>query len=41
VTIYFGVAPAVAPMVGGLLFVHADWHSIFWLLAAVGALLTG
>ena len=23
VTIYFGVAPAVAPMVGGLLFVHA------------------
>ncbi len=40
VTIYFGVAPAVAPMVGGLLFVHADWHSIFWFLAAVGALLT-
>ena len=26
VTIYFGVAPAVAPMVGGLLFVHAGWH---------------
>ncbi|MCK7499813.1 MAG: MFS transporter [Comamonadaceae bacterium] len=26
VTIFFGVAPAVAPMVGGLLFVHADWH---------------
>jgi DHA1 family bicyclomycin/chloramphenicol resistance-like MFS transporter len=40
VTIYFGVAPAVAPMVGGFLFVHADWHSIFWFLAAVGALLT-
>ena len=40
VTIYFGVAPAVAPMVGGLLFVHADWHSIFWFLAAVGGLLT-
>ena len=39
VTIYFGVAPAVAPMVGGFLFVHADWHSIFWFLAAVGALL--
>jgi DHA1 family bicyclomycin/chloramphenicol resistance-like MFS transporter len=36
VTIYFGVAPAVAPMIGGLLFVHADWHSIFWLLAAIG-----
>jgi MFS transporter, DHA1 family, multidrug resistance protein len=39
VTIYFGVAPAVAPMVGGFLFVHADWHAIFWFLAAVGALL--
>jgi MFS transporter, DHA1 family, multidrug resistance protein len=39
VTIYFGVAPAVAPLVGGLLFVHADWHSIFWFLALVGAVL--
>jgi MFS transporter, DHA1 family, multidrug resistance protein len=39
VTIYFGVAPAIAPMVGGFLFVHADWHVIFWFLAAVGALL--
>jgi DHA1 family bicyclomycin/chloramphenicol resistance-like MFS transporter len=39
VTIYFGVAPAVAPMIGGFLFVHADWHSIFWLLAVLGALL--
>jgi DHA1 family bicyclomycin/chloramphenicol resistance-like MFS transporter len=39
VTIYFGVAPAVAPMVGGFLFIHADWHAIFWFLVAVGALL--
>ncbi|HZF81682.1 MAG TPA: multidrug effflux MFS transporter [Rubrivivax sp.] len=39
VTIYFGVAPAVAPMVGGFLFVHADWHSIFWFLTAIGAAL--
>ena len=39
VTIYFGVAPAVAPMVGGLLFVHVGWHSIFWLLTAIGVLL--
>ncbi|MBC7992682.1 MAG: multidrug effflux MFS transporter [Rhizobacter sp.] len=39
VTIYFGVAPAIAPMVGGFLFVHADWHSIFWFLTAVGAAL--
>jgi DHA1 family bicyclomycin/chloramphenicol resistance-like MFS transporter len=39
VTIYFGVAPAVAPMVGGFLFVHVGWHSIFWFLTAVGAVL--
>ncbi len=39
VTIYFGVAPAIAPIVGGFLFVHANWHSIFWFLAAVGAAL--
>ncbi len=39
VTIYFGVAPAIAPMVGGFLFVHAGWPSIFWLLTAVGVAL--
>ncbi|MDE2092321.1 MAG: multidrug effflux MFS transporter [Burkholderiales bacterium] len=39
VTIYFGVAPAVAPMVGGFLFVHVSWHAIFWFLTAVGAVL--
>ncbi len=39
VTIYFGVAPAIAPIVGGFLFVHADWHSIFWFLVLVGAAL--
>jgi DHA1 family bicyclomycin/chloramphenicol resistance-like MFS transporter len=39
VTIYFGIAPAIAPMIGGFLFVHADWHAIFWFLAAVGVLL--
>jgi DHA1 family bicyclomycin/chloramphenicol resistance-like MFS transporter len=36
VTIYFGVAPAIAPIIGGWLFVYADWHSIFWFLTAVG-----
>src|SRR6195952_4096060 len=36
VTIYFGVAPAVAPVVGGWLLVHAGWHSIFWLLTGLG-----
>jgi DHA1 family bicyclomycin/chloramphenicol resistance-like MFS transporter len=39
VTIYFGVAPAVAPMVGGFLYVHAGWHAIFWFLVGVGTLL--
>jgi DHA1 family bicyclomycin/chloramphenicol resistance-like MFS transporter len=39
VTIYFGVAPAVAPIVGGWLFVHTGWHSIFWFLTAVGVAL--
>ena len=39
VTIYFGVAPAIAPVIGGWLFVHLDWPSIFWFLAALGAVL--
>jgi DHA1 family bicyclomycin/chloramphenicol resistance-like MFS transporter len=39
VTIYFGVAPAIAPIVGGWLFVHIDWHAIFWFLTLVGVLL--
>jgi DHA1 family bicyclomycin/chloramphenicol resistance-like MFS transporter len=39
VTIYFGVAPALAPMIGGWLFVHLGWHSIFWFLSAVGVAL--
>jgi MFS transporter, DHA1 family, multidrug resistance protein len=39
VTLFFGIAPAIAPMVGGLLFVHLDWHAIFWFLCAVGAVL--
>ncbi len=39
VTIFFGLAPAIAPMIGGFLFAHADWHAIFWFLVFVGALL--
>jgi MFS transporter, DHA1 family, multidrug resistance protein len=39
VTIYFGVAPAIAPIVGGWLFVHAGWHAVFWFLTAVGVAL--
>ena len=39
VTIFFGVAPAVAPMIGGWLFVWLGWRSIFWFLALLGVLL--
>ncbi|BDT65972.1 bicyclomycin resistance protein [Comamonadaceae bacterium OS-1] len=39
ITIYFGVAPAIAPIIGGWLFVHLGWHSIFWFLTGVGVLL--
>jgi len=39
VTIFFGVAPAIAPMVGGWLLVHSNWHAIFWLLSAIGVAL--
>jgi DHA1 family bicyclomycin/chloramphenicol resistance-like MFS transporter len=39
VTIYFGVAPAIAPIIGGWLFVHAGWHTIFWFLTGVGVVL--
>ena len=39
VTIWFGVAPAVAPLIGGWLLVGIDWHAIFWFMAALGAVL--
>ena len=39
VTLFFGLAPAIAPIIGGWLFVGIGWRAIFWFLAAVGALL--
>lgn len=39
VTVFFSLAPVVAPIVGGLLFEAFGWQSIFWFLAAVGAIL--
>ena len=39
VTIWFGIAPAVAPLIGGWLLVGIDWHAIFWFMAALGAVL--
>lgn len=37
VTLFFGLAPAIAPLVGGWMFTLAGWRSIFWLLAVLGA----
>lgn len=39
ITIYFGVAPAIAPMIGGALYAHLGWHSVFWFLFGVGLFL--
>lgn len=39
VTIFFGVAPAIAPMVGGWMLIHSSWHAIFWFLSGVGVML--
>ncbi len=39
VTLYFAVAPAVAPLLGGWVFAGLGWHAIFWMLALLGLLL--
>lgn len=39
VMMIFGVAPAVAPIVGGLLLQIGPWQGIFWFMAALGVLL--
>ena len=39
VTLYFAVAPAVAPLLGGWVFAGLGWHAIFWMLALLGTLL--
>ncbi len=39
ITIFFGVAPAIAPLVGGWLLLHSSWHAVFWFLAAIGVAL--
>ena len=39
VTLFFGLAPAVAPVIGGWLFESLGWRAIFWFLAAVGLVL--
>ncbi len=39
VTLFFGIAPALAPLVGGVLYTLLGWHSIFWFLAGITALI--
>jgi DHA1 family bicyclomycin/chloramphenicol resistance-like MFS transporter len=39
IAMIFGIAPAVAPIVGGLLLGIGDWRLIFWFLAGFGVLL--
>ena len=39
VTLFFGAAPAIAPLLGGWLLLHSGWQAIFWFLSGVGALL--
>ena len=39
VTLFFGLAPAIAPIIGGWLFIGLGWRAIFWFLALVGLVL--
>ncbi|HCS22289.1 MAG TPA: Bcr/CflA family drug resistance efflux transporter, partial [Rhodospirillaceae bacterium] len=34
-----GVAPILAPLLGGYVFLHFGWHAIFWSLAAFSAVI--
>jgi DHA1 family bicyclomycin/chloramphenicol resistance-like MFS transporter len=38
VLLVFGLGPILAPMIGGYILYWADWHAIFYLLSAIGAL---
>jgi DHA1 family bicyclomycin/chloramphenicol resistance-like MFS transporter len=35
----FGIAPILAPLIGGFLLTFTDWRTIFWILAGYGALM--
>lgn len=39
VAVIFGVAPALAPVVGGLLVQIGPWQTVFWFMAALGLVL--
>lgn len=38
-TVFFGVAPAIAPWIGGWVYVRLGWEAVFWFLSALGFLL--
>ena len=38
-TMVFGLAPAIAPILGGWLQVHLGWRSVFWFATLFGALM--
>jgi DHA1 family bicyclomycin/chloramphenicol resistance-like MFS transporter len=39
VTLFFAVAPAVAPLIGGAILAFFSWHGIFWFLVVMSAAL--
>lgn len=39
ITMIFGIAPAIAPIVGGWIFGIAGWQAVFWFLCGFGVLL--
>ena len=39
VVLYFALAPAIAPLLGGWLHDHFGWRSVFWFLGGFGAVL--
>jgi DHA1 family bicyclomycin/chloramphenicol resistance-like MFS transporter len=39
ITMLFGIAPVIAPIIGAWLFVYLGWIAIFWFLALLGLLL--
>ena len=39
VMMIFGIAPALAPIIGGWIFGFAGWQAVFWFLTAFGAVL--
>lgn len=41
INMLFGIAPAIAPMIGGVIFTHFGWRGIFGFLAACAVLLWG